>query len=120
MLVWILGAACIVATLYVVAVRVLPMKIILGYATSIDLVFTVVMFALFHGTMTGLMSATLAGLMLAVSLSAGRWMYGYDRIAIQRSRRGFTIGIVSFPGKFDDLKAAYSAHYRRARAYTGL
>ena len=120
MLLWIFGAACLVATLYVVAARVLPIKIILGYATSIDLIFTVVMFALFHSTMTGLMSATLAGLMLAVSLSVGRWMYGYDRIAIRRGNRGFTVGIVSVPGKFDGIAETVSEYYRRARAYTGL
>lgn len=106
---WILGSFFIVATLYVTSARIFPIKVILGYATSIDLIFTVLMFSLFHGTMTGLMAATLAGLILAISLSIGRWLIGYQRIAISRNRSGITIELVTTPGKLHRIKEIVNA-----------
>lgn len=99
MLVWFIGALCLVASLYVTGARVLPIKLILGYATAIDVVFTVCMLGMFAGTLTGAMSAALAGLMLAVSLSVGRWVFGYDRIVLRRDHKTIGVEVVSTPGK---------------------
>lgn len=111
--VWFLGAACIVASLYVTAARVLPVKLILGYATVIDVVFTVLLIVVFHGSLTGLMSATLAGLLMACSLSFGRWLLGYQRLSLRRVGVGFTVETADTPGKIDHIKERISVCINR-------
>lgn len=70
-----------VATFYVTACRVIRLRRLLGYGMALDLVFTIGAFVFFHGTLTGLLIATIAGLVMAISISAGRALIGYDRAA---------------------------------------
>ena len=89
MLLWFFSAVCIVASVFVTLGRVMPLKVIFGYATIIDIVFTVVLLFLFHGSLTGTMSATLAGLMMALFLSTSRYFFGTARYKL--SRRGWVL-----------------------------
>lgn len=99
MLTWLFGAICIVLTLYVTISRVAPIRLVLGYATTVDVVFTGGMIYLFHDSVTGLMSATVAGLVLACSLTVSRWLVGYQRLSIA----GRKLRIVDTPGKLHSL-----------------
>ena len=74
---------CIVATLMVTANRVVPMKYIFGYATAIDVTFTVLIIGMFHGTLSGMVSATMAGLLLACFLTCGRNICGYSKLVVK-------------------------------------
>ena len=70
-----------VATFYVTASRVVSLRRLLGYGMALDLAFTLAAFAFFHGTLTGLLIATVAGLVMAGSITLGRAVIGYDRAA---------------------------------------
>lgn len=118
MLIWFLGAMCIVASLYVTGARVLSPRFILGYATAVDVVFTLGMLVLFRGSVTGLMSATLAGLLLAISLSAGRYLFGYKRLRIVRYKHRVGIAVVETPGKMEEIADWY--RYWMIRTMTGV
>lgn len=52
---------------------------LLGHAMLLDLVVTALSLWMHWGTMTGLMAATMAGLMCALTTSAGRKLFGYIR-----------------------------------------
>lgn len=88
-------AVIIVAALLVTMQRVIPFRIILGYATLIDVGVSSVLMVMFAGTFTGLMSAAMAGLVLALTLSAGRALIGYQRL---RWRAG-GVYVEDFPPK---------------------
>lgn len=110
-----LFAAVTVAALLVTMARVVPFKIILGYATAIDILFSVIMLAFFSGSVTGAFSAVLAGLMLAVFLTVSRKLFGYQRMNfVKASMFTYKVGIVDTPsiwathgeylaGKFKDF-----------------
>lgn len=121
MLIWITFAFCIVATLFVTASRVLPIRVILGYSVCVDVLFTIGLFILFHGSVTGLMAATLAGLIMAITLSVGRWAIGYQRFSFSRSKLGFSVTLSDEPGKLQDaLSKLRTLKDRMTRATTGL
>lgn len=50
---------------------------LLGHPLALDLVVTGATLAMHWGTMTGLMSATMAGIICALATSAGRSLFGY-------------------------------------------
>jgi hypothetical protein len=74
-------AVVTVTTFYVTAARVITLRRLLGYGMALDLVFTTAAFLFFHGTLTGLLIATIAGLLMALSITALRALIGYDRAA---------------------------------------
>lgn len=82
--------------------RVVAFRLILGYATIIDISFTMLLLSLYAGTYTGMFSATVAGLMLACLLSIGRFCIGYDKLIIRRVgwRQGWlSIGVRRYESK---------------------
>lgn len=52
----------------------------LGYATWIDIAFTIIMFSLFAHTFSGAVAGSVAGLCMAVGLSLLRKTIGYERL----------------------------------------
>lgn len=93
-----LFALCIVSATIITLARVMPFRMILGYATYIDVAFSVGMLGFFSGTLTGAMSAVVAGLLLAVTLTLGRKLIGYQRLAFDgdgwRSGYGWARGVI--------------------------
>lgn len=81
MLVIIAMSVCTVAAFFVTAARVMSVKLLLGYATIVDVAFTVGLLFVFSGTLGGMLIAVLAGLMMAVCLSVMRRYIGYERLA---------------------------------------
>lgn len=82
------------ASLTVTLRRVMTFRIIFGYATLIDVVFTSLLVWLFHGTLAGMSGAAVAGLVIAVGLSVGKWACGYRRLSF----RGRRLHYVDYPG----------------------
>lgn len=74
-------ALCLVATFYVTACRIVRLRRLLGYGMALDLAFTAAALGMFHGSLAGMTYATLAGLIMAASISLGRAFLGYDRAA---------------------------------------
>ena len=72
---------CLVATFYVTACRIIPLRRLLGYGMALDLAFTVTALAMFHGSLAGMTYATLSGLIMAGTITTGRAIVGYDRAA---------------------------------------
>lgn len=82
----VLAAAVIVATVFVTLCRVAPLRRWLGYATYVDVTFTILMFFAFHGTYSGIVAAAFSGLFMAFTLSCMRNALGYERLAVKRVR----------------------------------
>tara|TARA_Y100000296_G_scaffold66371_1_gene78412 strand:+ start:40079 stop:40486 length:408 start_codon:yes stop_codon:yes gene_type:complete len=117
-------ALCIVAATLITLARVVPFRLILGYATLVDVVFSMGMLGFFAGTLTGAMAAVLAGLILAVALTLGRKVFGYQRFALSRSggpRRagGFArnLMVVDFPPGWKVSMQSPKAKQRRKKAW---
>lgn len=81
-----LGFILATATM-VTLLRVLPLRRILGWATPLDLAFSALMVWMFHGTLAGMTGAAVGGLVLAVALTVGRWLFGYSKPTLARSGR---------------------------------
>lgn len=90
------GLVVVVSLLFFVG-RIIPIRVFFGYATQIDVTFTVLMFIVFEGTLGGALTATVAGLFLSCLLTGGRYFLGYSRVAFNR-RVGFYT--VDYPSKF--------------------
>lgn len=88
-----------VTALFFTLQRVMPLRVVLGYAAVIDVVFSSVMLYVFAGTFTGLFSATLAGLFLAITLTAGRAIFGYQTLKLVNTKAGRIWILVEHPGK---------------------
>ena len=69
----------LVLTFFVTLARVYPLRRILGYGMALDLGFTVTALAMFHGTLEGMLIATLSGLIMAATITVARALFGYDR-----------------------------------------
>lgn len=78
MITYFMAGVVIVATVFFTLCRVAPLRRWLGYATIVDVTFTVLMLSMFHATITGLMAATFAGLFMAITLTMLRKLIGYD------------------------------------------
>jgi hypothetical protein len=95
--------------------RVVPIKLIFGYATYIDVFFTVGLLLFMHGTLGGELIATCSGLLLALFLTAGRYCYGYSKIKYVK-RCGFIT--IDYPSplsiKLKENINAYKGWDRRA------
>lgn len=72
------------------------MRKFLGYAGYVDVMFTILIFALFAHTFSGVIAGTFAGLFMAIGLTIMRNMLGYERL----KRRGFKLVWVYTPGKW--------------------
>lgn len=79
-------ACCTVAATLVTCNRVGGIRKWLGYAAVMDISFTVLLLVAFSGTFAGMVVATLAGLILAIVLSALKKILGYDRLALKSGR----------------------------------
>ena len=77
----ILAATCVVT-----ALRVMPLKTMFGLATPMDLGFSSLLVWLFHGTLAGMTGAATGGLALAVFLTCGRWLVGYNHVSLKRGK----------------------------------
>jgi hypothetical protein len=77
----ILAATCVVTTL-----RVMKAKTMFGLATPIDIGFTGLLVWMFHGTLAGMAGAATGGLALAVFLTVGRWLFGYNKVSVKRRK----------------------------------
>lgn len=77
----VLAATCIVITL-----RVIKPRTMFGLATPIDLGFTGLLVWMFHGTLAGMVGAATGGLALALFLTGGRWLFGYNRFTIKKRK----------------------------------
>lgn len=60
--------------------RVLPIRLMLGYAAAVDVSITILLFVAMSGTLGGELIATLTGLLLALFLTAGRYCIGYSKV----------------------------------------
>lgn len=60
------------------------MRRFLGYATYIDIGFTIIMFWLFAHTFSGAVAGAVAGLCMAIGLSVLRKIMGYERLQRRR------------------------------------
>jgi len=78
----ILAAVTVAATLITLS-RVIGVHRLLGYATLIDVAFSILMIWVFAGTLGGTLVAITAGLMMAIVLSTARYFIGYDRFTFR-------------------------------------
>lgn len=81
----VLSGIVMTMALLVTLCRVLHWRLVLGYATVIDVVATIVLLTLYAGTFSGMFAATVAGLVLAVTLSVGRKLLGYTVLKWNKS-----------------------------------
>lgn len=93
------SAIVTVTALFFTLQRVMPLRVILGYAAVLDVVFSSLMLYVFAGTFTGLFSATLAGLFLAIALTVGRAVFGYQTLKLVNTKAGRIWILVEHPGK---------------------
>lgn len=75
-----LFSAMLVAALLVTLLRVISLRRMLGYATYIDIVFSLSVFWVFAGSFAGMAAAAVSGLLMAVLLSVMRLCCGYERL----------------------------------------
>lgn len=71
-------------TMFLVMQRTGKLKKFLGYAGMVDVMFTILIFALFAHTFSGVVAGTFAGLFLAIGLTILRNMIGYTRLKSYR------------------------------------
>lgn len=93
--------------------RVISFRRMFGYSVVIDLSLTILLVALFHGTVSGAASATLSGLFLAIFLTVGRAVAGAERVRraggrwvwveVQKPLHGPEIGILRGLGGLSGL-----------------
>lgn len=73
------AAVCTVAAVLVTGHRVVGIRRILQHPTLVDVGFSVAMVVAFAGTLTGMLVAIIAGLLMALVLSAGRYLLRFER-----------------------------------------
>ena len=86
------GLIVVVSLLFFVG-RIISLRLFFGYATIIDVTFTVLMFIIFEGTLVGALTATVAVLFLSLILTGGRYFIGYSRISFNKRIGFFTVDI---------------------------
>ena len=108
-----LSGLVMTAAMLVTLARVVHWRFILGYATLIDVTATVGLLTLYAGTYSGMMAATISGLVLAVTLSAGRKIFGYSRLNWQMQTVHYPGVLTDLENKAGDKANAYCKHYSR-------
>lgn len=91
--------------------RFVSMRLLFGYAAFVDVFFTVLLFVVMSGTLGGELIATTAGLILALFLTVGRYVYGYSKVRWIK-HIGFTTIDIPSPLK-RNVKEKYHAYQSR-------
>jgi hypothetical protein len=103
------------AAIIITLARVLPMRLIFGYATWIDVTFTFGLLVFMSGTLGGELIATVSGLLLALFLTIGRYVFGYSKVKYLK-RCGWIV--IDYPSplkrKLKEKCNAYQSRYRRS------
>jgi hypothetical protein len=114
------SSVIVCAAIIITLARVLPLKLILGYATYIDVFFTVALVVFMSGTLGGELIATCAGLLLAIFLSVSRYVFGYSKVKYLK-RCGFIV--IDYPSplikKLKEKRNAHQGWYRRNEKHDG-
>ncbi len=97
-----LSGVIMVLAIFVTLQRIMDMRVVFGYATEIDVLFSVALVVVFSGTYIGLMAAAFAGLTLAVLLTIGRVIYGYTRYRVVRYKWRIGVAKVYTPPMWKD------------------
>lgn len=71
----------------------------LGYATIVDVLFTIVMFEMFAGTFMGIVAGAFAGLCMTTLLYVLKYLMGYKRLRMYRQGARMGVHWVYYPGK---------------------
>lgn len=79
----VLAGGLTVSALIVTMYRI-NIKRCLGYATTIDVIFSLSMLYMFHGTYSGIIAAASAALFMSLTLSVLVRLYGYERARVLR------------------------------------
>lgn len=90
-------------TMFLVIHRTGALRKFLGYAGLVDILFTVLIFALFAHTFSGVIAGTFAGLFLALGLTLMRNVCGYQRLKVVHVRwykGGVRFSWIDFPAKW--------------------
>lgn len=72
-------SGCAVLAALITLSRVVGFKRLLGFGTVLDVAFSLVILAGFAGTLTGLLVATVSGLLMACVVTVCRFVFGYER-----------------------------------------
>ncbi len=91
----IIAAFVLVVALLVTMAR-FGLRKFLGYSAVVDILFTVLMFALFAGTYSGIVASAFAGLFMTMMLCGLKYAVGYERL----ERKGFRVRWVHYPAKW--------------------
>ena len=97
-----LSGVVMVLAIFVTMARIMDLRTVFGYATEIDIVFSLALLVMFSGTYMGMMAAAFAGLTLAVCLSIGRFLFGYRRFRMVRYKRKIGVAHVYTPPSWKD------------------
>ena len=89
------AAICMVIT-FLLMINRLDLLKFLGYAGTVDIVFSFMMLALFANTFSGVVAASCAGVLMTVTLEVLRRVLGYKRM----ERRGLKFVWVYYTGKW--------------------
>jgi len=96
---YVMSAFVTVLAVLITIQRIIPLRYMLGYAVVIDVCFSGGMLYMFMGTFTGVFSATIAGLMLACFLTAGRYCFGYSHLTLRMKRGRLVLKRIDYPSK---------------------
>lgn len=77
-----MAGVCIVLTIFSMMART-NLRRWLGYNNFVDVTFTILMVLMFHGTFSGLISASIAGVVMSASLYVSKALLGYERLERQ-------------------------------------
>ena len=112
----VLSGMVMTAAFLVTLCRVVHWKLVLGYATVVDVLATLMLLTLYAGTFSGMFAATVAGLVLAITLSFGRKVLGYTKIRWNRKLRGAAWETVQYAGVLDEINEQSRRKYN-ARSF---
>lgn len=76
----ILSGFILVITMLATMARFGGLRRWLGYAGIVDVAFTILMFLMFHGSFSGIVSGAFAGLFMTTLLYVLRASYGYEKL----------------------------------------
>lgn len=86
MSVLIVAGLVLTITMFIVMARINLLRF-LGYSTTVDVAFTIIMFIMFAHTFSGVVAGSFAGMFMALFLSVGRKVFGYERF----ERKGWRV-----------------------------
>lgn len=106
-----LSGVVMVLAIFVTLARMMDLRTVFGYATEIDIAFSLTLLVMFSGTYMGMMAAAFAGLTLAICLSLGRFLFGYRRFRVVRYKRKIGVAKVYTPPSWRDYTEARIAKW---------